>query len=108
LHKPGELTSIRAAALVRELAGCGTALAGRNDQETAAASASLLRDVVLAVRDLAGRPWLDASADDPDVAAFTAMLATASPPGPDAIDETCSRVLWARFTPAGAFRGDSS
>lgn len=45
--------------------------------------------------------WLDASADDPDVAAFTAMQATASPPAPRVVNETCSRVLWARFRSAG-------
>jgi hypothetical protein len=30
--------------------------------------------LVLAVRDPAGRAWLEASGDDPDVAAFTAGL----------------------------------
>jgi len=29
------------------------------------------------------------------------MQATASPPDPGVVDETCSRVLWARFSPAG-------
>jgi WD40 repeat protein len=43
-----------------------------------AALHSLLRDLVLAVRDLAGPAWLDASGDDPDVTAFTALEATAS------------------------------
>ena len=59
----------------------------------------LLRDLLLAVRDLAGPAWLDASGDDPDVTAFTALEATASPPDRARIDETCSRLLRARFAP---------
>jgi hypothetical protein len=58
---------------------------------------------VQAVRDLAGPAWLHARAGDPDVAAFTALQATASPPGPARIDRACSRLVHARFgsgTPA--------
>jgi hypothetical protein len=70
-----------------------------------AALHGLLRDLLLAVRDLAGPAWLDASGDDPDVAAFTVLQATASPPDRARIDEICSRVLWARFAP-GTGRDD--
>ena len=101
LHARAGLVRVRAAALLRELAACETALAGGNGRERAAVSAALLRSLVIAVRDLAGPAWLDACADDSDVAAFTAMQATASPPDPGVVDETCSRVLWARFSPAG-------
>ena len=62
-------------------------------------AAGLLRSLVLAIRDRAGPAWLKASGDDPDVAAFTAMQATASPPDPARIDAICSRVLWARVAP---------
>jgi hypothetical protein len=48
-----------------------------------------------------------AGGDDPDVAAFTARQATASPPDPARIDEICSRVLWARFGPPGTDRDDT-
>jgi hypothetical protein len=102
LHALADLTRARAAVVLRELAACETALAGGNGRPPAAASAALLRGLVIAVRDLAGPAWLEASADDPDVAAFAAMQATASPPDPGVVDETCSRVLWARFSPVGA------
>ena len=105
LHARADLTRVRAAALLQELAACETALADGNGRQSAAVSAALLRSLVIAVRDLAGPAWLDASADDPDVAAFTAMQATASPPDPGVVDETCSRVLWARFSPAGTCSG---
>jgi hypothetical protein len=107
LHARADLTRIRAAALLQELGACETPLADGNGRQPAPVAAALLRGLVAAVRDLAGPAWLEASADDPDVAAFTAMQATASPPAPGVIDETCSRVLWARFSPVGA-RGEGT
>jgi hypothetical protein len=104
LHARAELTRVRATALLQALAACETALADGNGRPPVGVSAALLRRLVTAVRDLAGPAWLDASADDPDVAAFTALQATVSPPDPGVADETCSRVLWARFSPAGAHR----
>lgn len=102
-HASAELTRVRAAALLEQLADWEeTAAAGIRPQ--AAADPGLLRSLVIAVRDLAGTDWLDAMADDPDVAEFTAISATASAPPPDRIDETCSRVLWARFSPVGTYR----
>jgi hypothetical protein len=62
-----------------------------------AALHGLLRDLVLAARDLAGPAWLAAASDDPDIAAFTALQATPVPPSPAELDEIISRVLWARF-----------
>ena len=92
-HASATLTRVRAAALLEQLA----------DWETAA-DPGLLRSLVIAVRELAGTDWLEAMADDPDVTAFTAISATASAPSPDWIDETFSRVLWARFSPVGTYR----
>jgi hypothetical protein len=65
LHALADLTRARAAVVLRELAACETALAGGNGRPPAAASAALLRGLVIAVRDLAGPAWLEASADDP-------------------------------------------
>ncbi|HEY1702053.1 MAG TPA: hypothetical protein VGG75_20290 [Trebonia sp.] len=88
----------RAALLVRRLRACETALDQANGQILPAASGPL-RDLVLAARDLAGPAWLDASADDPDVAAFTGLESAPAPPAPADLDEVVSRVLWARFAP---------
>jgi hypothetical protein len=101
LRARADLVRLRAATLLQELAACETALAGGNGRQPAAVTAALLRGMVIAVRELAGPAWPDASADDLDVAAFITMQATASPPDPRVADETCSRVLWARFSPAG-------
>ena len=63
----------------------------------------VLRDLVLAARDLAGPAWLAATSDDPDIAAFTALQATPVPPSLAELDEIISRVLRARFaSPATA------
>lgn len=103
-HALSDLTRVRAAAFLQELAACETAFAEGNGRQPAVVSAALLRSMMLAVRDLVGPAWLEASADDPDVDAFAAMQATASAPEPGVVDETCSRVLWARFSPAGTRR----
>ena len=97
-HASTALTRVRAAALLEQLADWEAAADG-NIRPQAAADPRLLRTLVIAVRDLAGTGWLDAMADDPDVAAFTALSATATAPPPERIDETCSRLLWARFSP---------
>jgi hypothetical protein len=97
-HASAALTRARAAALLEQLAAWET-VAEVNTRPQAAADPGLLRSLVIAVRDLTGTSWLDAMADDPDVAAFTTLSATASAPPPDRIDETCSRLLWARFSP---------
>ena len=86
-----------------DVPGQPSALAG-GDGRLSVAIAGLLRGLVLATRDLAGPAWLEASGDDPDIAAFTTLQASPSPPHPDRIDEICSRVLWARFGPADGTR----
>jgi hypothetical protein len=103
-HGPRRAGPRRAAILLARLGACEDILPGGED-DVPAALHGLPRDLVLAVRDLAGPAWLDASGDDPDVAAFTALEATASPPDRARIDEICSRVLWARFAP-GTGRDD--
>jgi hypothetical protein len=95
----------RAAALLRRVRACDTALDAAGGHVTPAASTPL-RDLVLATRDLAGPAWLAATADDPDVEAFTALESAPAPPAPADLDEVLSRVLWARFAPSTA--GDAS
>jgi len=95
---PGELARARATILLARLGACEDILPG-GQGDVPAAVCGLLRDLVLAVRDLAGPAWLDANGDDPDVAALTVLEAAASPPDPARIDEICSRLLWARFAP---------
>jgi hypothetical protein len=95
---PGELARARATILLARLGACEDLLPG-GEGDVPAALHGLLRDLVLAVRDLAGPAWLDASGDDPDVTAFTVLEATARPPDRARIDEICSRLLWARFAP---------
>jgi hypothetical protein len=97
---PGELVRARAAVLLARLDACDDILAAC-EGDVPAGLHGLLRDLILAVRDLAGPAWLDASSDDPDVTAFTLLEAAASPPDPAWADEICSRVLWARFAPPG-------
>jgi hypothetical protein len=94
---PGELARARATILLARLGACEDILPGGEGEVHAACG--LLRDLVLAVRDLADPAWLDANGDDPDVAALTVLEAAASPPDPARIDEICSRLLWARFAP---------
>jgi hypothetical protein len=94
----------RAEVLIRRLQDYGMALDGADGHSPPAASGPL-RDLVLAARDLAGPAWLAASADDPDVAAFTALESAPAPPAPADLDEVLSRVLWARFAPRTASGG---
>lgn len=105
-HERSVLARGRAAVLIRRLRACETALDGADGHSPPAASGPL-RDLVLAARDLAGPAWLAVSADDPDVAAFTALESAPAPPVPADLDEVLSRVLWARFAPRTA-SGDAS
>lgn len=91
----------RAATLARQLHACDTAL-DRAGGHIPPADGGPLRDLVLAARDLAGRTWLAARADDPDISAFTALESEPVPPAPAHLDEVVSRVLWARFAPCTA------
>lgn len=100
-HVRGELTRGRAAVLTARLDACEDVPAGG---DVPAVFHGLLRDLVLAARDLAGPAWLAAASDDPDIAAFTALQAIPVPPSPAELDEIISRVLWARFAPPGPAR----
>jgi hypothetical protein len=93
----------RAAVLIRRVQACETALDAAGGDVPLAARGQL-RDLVLAARDLAGPAWLAASADDPDVEAFTILESAPAPPAPADLDEVLSRVLWARFAPRTAGR----
>lgn len=104
-HARAELTRARAAALLEQLAAWE--MADGSGGQPAIEWSGLLCGLMIAVADLAGASWLNAAAEDPDVATFLTMQATASPPDPDTIDETCSRVLWARFGSAGARAEDT-
>jgi len=57
--------------------------------------AALLRDLVIITGRLAGRGWLEASADKS--AAFTALLVTLEPPPLAELDQILARVLSDRF-----------
>jgi len=100
-HARGELARGRAAVLLTALDACEDAPAGG---DVPAVFHGVLRDLVLAARDLAGPAWLAATSDDPDIAAFTALQATPVPPSPAELDEIISRVLRARFAPPGPAR----
>ena len=100
-HARSELARARAAVLLTRLGACEDIPAGG---DVPAALHGVLRDLVLAARDLAGPAWLAAVGDDPGIAAFTALQATPAPPSPAELDEIISRVLWARFPPLGAPR----
>jgi len=95
-HARGELARAHATILLARLDACEGVLPG-GDRDVPAVLHGLLRDLVLATRDLAGPAWLEAASDTPDIAAFTALQATPAPPGPAELDEIISRVLWARF-----------
>ena len=105
-HAQGSLIRSRATVLLKQLRACEAALASGNDGLPAIVDA-LLRSLVLAARDLAGSAWLTANADDPEIAAFTALQATPVPPHPADIDEAVSRALWARFASRGASSGSA-
>jgi hypothetical protein len=102
-HARSELARARAAVLLARLGACEDLLPG-GDGDVPAAVCGLLRDLVLAARDLAGPAWLEAAGDDPGIAAFTALQATPAPPAPAELDEIISRVLRARFPPPGTPR----
>jgi pimeloyl-ACP methyl ester carboxylesterase len=96
-HARAEPARVRAAVLLDQISVSEAATTGGGGRVPTIAARMLLGSLVLSVGDLVGRAWLKARADDPDVAAFAAMQATARPPSPARIDEICSRVLWARF-----------
>jgi hypothetical protein len=90
----------QALVLLKRLGSCETALAAVGEDQRLVQS--LLRGLVLCVEKLAGPSWLVANAEDPDIAAFTALGATPAPPPPADLDEILARVLWARFATFGS------
>ena len=95
---PGELARARAAILLARLGAYEDILPG-SEGDVPAALHGLLRDLVLAVRGLAGPAWLDASGDDPDAAAFTVLETAASPPDRARIDALPHKPASARNQP---------
>jgi hypothetical protein len=59
-----------------------------------------LRQVVIAIRHLAGPGWLDAHAEDPGISAFTRLDPTPEPPPLPVLDHILARCLQTRFGPA--------
>jgi hypothetical protein len=98
-HSHSDLARTAATVVLQRVSACEAALAGADSQPPAVA-AGPLRALVQAVRGLVGPAWLKTAGDDPDVAAFTVLETTASPPDPAHIDDICSAVLWARYAPA--------
>jgi hypothetical protein len=87
-HAPTPLTRHRAL-LLDQLAAHIT---------TTAPSAGMLRQIVIAIRDLAGPAWLAAHASEPAVRAFARLDSTPTPPPLPVLDHTLARCLRARFT----------
>jgi hypothetical protein len=57
----------------------------------------LLRDLVIVATRLAGPAWLDATAETPAVASFTALTATRQPPPLPELDLILASMLMSRF-----------
>lgn len=90
-HTPVGLTRTRALLLDQQLATCATSPAP-----------GMLRQIVIAIRDLAGPAWLARHASDPAVRAFMALDAMPAPPPLPILDHTLARCLQARFSPQPA------
>jgi hypothetical protein len=78
-HARGELARARATVLLARLDACEGVLPG-GDGDVPAVLHGLLRDLVLAARDLAGPACLQAAGDDPGIAGSTALQATPARP----------------------------
>lgn len=100
-HARSDIAHARAVQLLDQLARCEAALA-RATGQPCPSTWGLLRALVLTVRDLAGRRWLEASSEDPAVCAFTALLDSAAPPVITDLDQVAGGVLSARFGPVSA------
>jgi len=95
-HAFSDVARARAVQLLDQLARCEAVLLSGTEQARPG-TWGLLRALVLTVRDLAGRWWLEASSDDPAVCAFTALLDSAEPPAITDLDKVAGGVLAARF-----------
>jgi hypothetical protein len=92
---PADRDRSRAFALLRRLRDSEAALA--RDDGRAPEVAGLLRELVLAVRELAGTRWITARAASPAVAAFMALDRMPQPPALADLDRVLAGVLQARF-----------
>ena len=100
-HSRSDIARARALQLLDQLNRCEAVLVSGTGQAHPG-TWGLLRALVLTVRDLAGRRWLEASSDDPAVCAFTALLDSAAPPAISDLDRVAGGVLAARFGPVSA------
>jgi hypothetical protein len=85
---PSHLTRTRALLLDQQLTTC-----------TTPPSPGMLRQIVVAIRHLAGPAWLEANADNPAVRAFANLDTTPLPPPLPLLDQILARCLEARFIP---------
>jgi hypothetical protein len=92
---PADRDRSRAVALLRRLRDSEAALA--RDDGRAPEVAGLLRELVLAVRELAGTRWITARAASPAIAAFMALDRMPRPPALADLDRVLAVVLQARF-----------
>jgi hypothetical protein len=92
---PGDRDRSRAAALLKRLRDSEAALARGDDR--APQVPGLLRELVLAARELAGTRWITARAANPAVAAFIALDSMPQPPAPADLDQVLAGLLQARF-----------
>jgi hypothetical protein len=90
-HTPTALTRTRALLLDRQLATC-----------TTEPTPGMLRQIVIAIRDLAGPAWLTRHASDPAISAFTSLDTTWAPPPLPVLDHILACCLQARFSPPHA------
>jgi hypothetical protein len=87
-HAPSHLTRSRALLLDHQLTTC-----------TTPPSPGMLRQIVVAIRQLAGPAWLEANADSPAISAFANLDTTPIPPPLPLLDQILARCLEARFIP---------
>lgn len=85
-HAPAALTRHRALLLAQQLTASPAAL-----------TPGMLRQIVIAIRALAGPGWLTASADRPAVSAFTRLDTLPAPPPLPVLDHILTQCLEARF-----------
>ena len=87
-HSPVALTRTRALLLDQRLASCA-----------ANPAPCVLRQIVIAIRDLVGPGWLARHADDPAIRTFAALDSMPAPPPLPVLDHTLASCLQARFNP---------
>jgi hypothetical protein len=71
---------------------CSFTMGGQDD-----VTPELLRDLVTIATGLASPAWLEATAETPAVASFTALTATGQPPPLPELDQILASMLMSRF-----------